>query len=344
MNINNKDEKEIQIINMHSLSLLDLAPVEYLIDGILPAVGLCMIAAPPKYGKSYLVLDLSTCIAQGVPFLGFTTHKAGVLYLALEDSPNRIKERVMQVNGGTYPENVNLLFSVDLLEDDLMKGLLEIMKLIPQTKMIIIDTLQVVRESTKNEASYASDYKEMRIFKQFAEKMGICILLVHHCRKTIDALDPLNSISGTTGIVGAMDAVIVMYRKKRESVDTQMFVTGRDVENQTYQLNFDNGIWKMIGDTNEIEDKKEKENYESNQIISTIKKCLISGDGEWRGSMSDLIGESCRQQNEIKMTPRKLSEELKNLYPQLWHFDDISHNIIGNGTGGGKHVFKQEGN
>ena len=79
-------------------------------------------------------------------------------------------------------------------------------------KIIVIDTLQKIREATEN--SYGSDYKELSVLKILADKLGIVILLVHHTRKCSDS-DPFNMISGSTGLSGCVDGSMVLVETKR---------------------------------------------------------------------------------------------------------------------------------
>ena len=51
------------------------------------------------------------------------------------------------------------------------------------TKLIIIDTMQKIREVGGEAYSYASDYEIVGKLKQFADKHCICVLTVHHTRK-----------------------------------------------------------------------------------------------------------------------------------------------------------------
>ena len=74
----------------------------------------------------------------------------------------------------------------------------------PGTKLIIIDTMQKIREVGGEAYSYASDYEIVGKLKQFADKHCICVLTVHHTRKQ-PAGDAFEMISGTTGLLGCAD-------------------------------------------------------------------------------------------------------------------------------------------
>ena len=86
----------------------------------------------------------------------------------------------------------------------------------PDTKLIIIDTLQKVREAGGDKFSYANDYEIVGKLKQFADKNHICLLLVHHTRKQ-QAEDKFDMISGTNGLLGAADGAFLLQKEKRTS-------------------------------------------------------------------------------------------------------------------------------
>ena len=68
----------------------------------------------------------------------------------------------------------------------------------------LIDTLQKVREMGSEAYSYADDYQIVGKLKQFADRNGLCLLVVHHTRKQPSG-DKFEMISGTTGLLGCAD-------------------------------------------------------------------------------------------------------------------------------------------
>lgn len=117
-------------------------------------------------------------------------------------------------------------------------------------KIIVIDTLQKIRESTEN--NYGSDYKELSVLKSLADKLRIAILLVHHTRKNYDS-DPFNMISGTTGLSGCVDGSFVLVENKRGSRKGKLYCVGRDIENLELNVFFENHHWTV---TDEVEPHK----------------------------------------------------------------------------------------
>ena len=187
---------------------MDIKPVEFVIEGLVP-VGLVLLASPPKYGKSWFCLDMALSVAMGREFLGFKTNKSKVLYLALEDRNDRLKQRISQILGGEmFPAWLNLGIDSETLDNGFIESLDGFLHEHPETKLIIIDTFVKIRgEAKRNESAYGVDSREAGVIKKFADTHNIAVVLVTHTRKGIDPDDPFVNITGTYGVAGAADAV-----------------------------------------------------------------------------------------------------------------------------------------
>lgn len=155
------------------------------------------------------------------------------------------------------------------------------LKVHPNIKLIIIDTLQLVRgDVRKNETLYGNDYKDLAILKKFADKNHITILLIHHFRKMNDAGDAFNRFSGSTGIIGAADTMLALFKEKRESNKATFAISGRDIEDDELILSFNSNTckWEVIGKYDELEKIEQKQIYASNPTIKTIRKILFESD------------------------------------------------------------------
>jgi len=195
-NNSNEDISDLQYISAKELQTKDLPPTIYYVDKILPQ-GLNLICSVPKMGKSWLALDLCLSICNGTSFLGFNTRQAGCLYLALEDSYNRLKERTNKLLGSTQAPN-NFIYSINCedLQHGFVKQIEKFLKVNKDIKVIIIDTLQKIRSESKNSNAYGHDYKELSMIKQLADEKGLCIILIHHLKKGVTT-DPFEKVSGT---------------------------------------------------------------------------------------------------------------------------------------------------
>lgn len=222
--IENKLENvnELEYITARELQKKELKPITYYVEDILPQ-GLTLICSAPKIGKSWLALDLCLSICKGTSFLGHNTKETGCLYLALEDSKNRLKVRMNKLlNNKEAP--INLLYSTDC--NDLSNGFIEQLEKIlqknPFIEVIVIDTLQKVRSISNNTSPYAKDYKELSDIKKFADTHNLAVIVIHHTRKGNDITDIFEKVSGTNGITGTADTSWVINKVDRFKDDTNL--------------------------------------------------------------------------------------------------------------------------
>ena len=149
----NKPIPKLNVISAQDLQNTDLPPVKFLVEDILPE-GTSILSASPKMGKSWFVLDMGLKIALGEKFLNKQTTQTGVLYLALEDNLQRLKDRMNKVlNNRTAPKMFNFLTEAPNLDENLIDVLDVYIRENPKIKLIIIDTLQKIRSKTPRQGS-----------------------------------------------------------------------------------------------------------------------------------------------------------------------------------------------
>ena len=224
---------KIQIMTMPELMETRFRVRPAVIDGLLPA-GTYLLAGAPKIGKSFLVLQMAYQVSMGEPFLGFPSRQGTVLYLALEDTCERLQKRLAQM---TEQDSEHLILSVfsETLDEGLTERLSDFWSEHTDTVLIIIDTLQRVR--TPDNGSYAADYDTLARLKEFSDIYGITVLVVHHTRKE-GAEDVFNMISGTNGLMGAADGALLLHKDKRTASDAVLEVVGRDQPQLRLHLRF----------------------------------------------------------------------------------------------------------
>lgn len=209
--------KKMQRMNspgyLHTVSLNELYENVYesrppVIDGLLYA-GAYILAGAPKIGKSFLVAQLAYHVSTGQPLWGYDVHQGTVLYLALEDDFRRLQDRMSRMFGVEGTDELHFSVNAKMLGDGLDAQLERFVREHPETKLIVLDTLQKVREATKD-YSYGSDYERINRLKSFADSHSVCVLAVHHTRKQT-ADDCFETISGTTGLFGCADGALLMW-------------------------------------------------------------------------------------------------------------------------------------
>ena len=171
-----------------------------LIDGLLYP-GTYIFAGAPKLGKSFLMAQLAYHVSTGTPLWNYNVRKGTALYLALEDDYRRLQERLYRMFGTESADNLHCSVSASQIGKGLDEQLQGFVTEHPDTKLIIIDTFQKVREVGGDNYSYANDYEIINRIKKFTDRYGICVLIVHHTRKQ-NADDKFDMISGTTALLG----------------------------------------------------------------------------------------------------------------------------------------------
>lgn len=246
-NLNMTTKTKLTVIDGETLMDMKLPPTKFCVETLLPQ-GICMLGGAPKIGKSWLVLDLCIRIAKGEPIWSLPTKKGTTLYLCLEDPLRRVQERLNMLTDDV-PPNAYFAIAAGTLADGLCEQIRKFVPEHPDTVLVAIDTFQIVRTGCID-TSYANDYGEVRQMKQLADELNISILLVHHLRKQGDS-DPLNKLSGTTGISGAVDAVFVLDKSKHNAQGATLICTGRDIEYREMELKLskETCAWEMVSDS-----------------------------------------------------------------------------------------------
>lgn len=215
----------------------------------LVAEGLNLLVGAPKLGKSWLCLGLAVAVASGGRALGKVEVEQGlVLYAALEDPPRRLQTRLRAVLGNEpVPEDLHIVTALPRLPDayNWLAGWLEDH---PTARLLIVDVLRMVRPQSDGKGNaYNEDYDAMRSLKALADKYGVAVVAVHHTRKLTDDHDVFNEVSGSTGLTGAADAILIAKRA-RNTAEAVLHITGRDVAEQEYGLSWDaqRWMWRLL--------------------------------------------------------------------------------------------------
>jgi hypothetical protein len=237
-----------KVISAADLMKMQFPEPKWLVPNIIPE-RLTILSGAPKMGKSWMVLEIAIAVASGRPALGLHTGvKAEVLYLALEDDERRLQLRIEKLSGGrAAPKGLHLSTQWKRLNEGGLEDLRQFLEEHPAIKLVAIDTLQKVRGPSKSSNVYSEDYKVIGDLKQLGDDLGISILLVHHLKKAKEE-DVFDQISGSTGVSGAADTLLVLDRI-RGNAAAKLHVTGRDVEENAFALSFDKetGRWAVEG-------------------------------------------------------------------------------------------------
>jgi len=269
-----------------------------IVDGLLYS-GTYLFVGAPKVGKSFFMAQLAYHISMGIKLWEYEVKKGTVLYLALEDTEKRLQERLFRMFGTDSAENLHFTIWAKQLSSGLDKQLQRFVNEHPDTKLIIIDTLQKVREAGGDKFSYANDYEIVGKLKQFADKNHICLLLVHHTRKQ-QAEDKFDMISGTNGLLGAADGAFLLQKEKRTSDAATLDVSGRDQQDQRLHLrrDADRLIWQL--------EKAETELWKAppDPLLEAVAVLMVE-QISWSGTATELV-----EKLGLDMKPNMLSMRL----------------------------------
>lgn len=223
-------------------------------------LGLTLLIAKPKAGKSYLALQAAISVVKGLPLfsesfdyegdrLDWGVKQGPVLYLALEDSERRFVDRIISQNGPQLPPGLKYVLKAPTIHEGGIAWLLrEIEREHPS--MVVIDMLPTwLGPSVERggQGPYRSEYHTMRTLTELSVSTQTPILALQHARKDPvfkpQSVDPFDAVSGTLGGPGAADTLIVMQEfdakglKQIGGKHARLYVKGRDVPEYELTLN-----------------------------------------------------------------------------------------------------------
>lgn len=253
------------------------------IEGLLYQ-GTYLFVGSPKIGKSFFMAQLAYHVSTGTTLWDYPVKKGTVLYLALEDDYRRLQERMYRMFGTDSTENLYFSVSSKPLGNGLTDQLSGFIREHPDTTLVIIDTLQKIREVDSDSYSYAKDYEIINQLKQFSDSWGICLLLVHHTRKQ-KASDNFDMISGTNGLLGCADGAFMLYKETRTSNKATLEISGRDQQDQKIHLIRDEE--KLCWNFEKAETELWKEPPEP--LLECIANLVTEENPTWQGTATELI-------------------------------------------------------
>ena len=288
---------KLETINAEDLQNRTYEPTPFLVDELI-LEGLHILAGAPKIGKSWLALWLCLCVAQGQALWNFAT----TLYLSLEDSFQRIQTRLFDLTEDA-PPTLHFAIMADTLKHGLEQQIEQFLTEHPATRLVVIDTLQRVRGTGRDSNLYANDYQDIGLLKKFADKRHIAILLIHHLRKLHDD-DPMNMISGSTGLSGAADSTFVLQKSSRLANIASLHCTGRDIADRTLKLEFgeEDHIWKLLEDSKNCSGASKISTLQIENLLSE----LLRADPTYLGSPSALSAK-IDPDGTLGITPKKVT-------------------------------------
>ena len=262
-------------IDMKSLMTENIPELKFVVNPILPE-GLVCIAGRPKAMKSWQMLKLCYCVENGLDYLGHKVEKGNALYLALEDSKRRLKDRTIKLGH----DNVENFPTTDIESPYLGFGLEEDLKRwiegVPMPKLIVIDTLARVKPRTgfSKGTAYDMDNELLRQLQQLAITSGVCIAFITHLSKAQQDYS-FDKITGSVGLQGMTDAMWLIDRGDN-TPNASITGRGRDIMDFEYSVK-----WNDLTMTYDfVGNKTETELQENRKIIIDAMKYFADKEGK----------------------------------------------------------------
>ena len=197
------------------------------------SVGLTLLGAPQKAGKTFFGLQLAEAISTGKDFLGKKVMKGSSLYLAFEDHRHKIQRRLKKMN---IKENEH--FVIEILKADhnynLERRIQEELLENPDLKVVIVDTFAKMRRS--KDRDYDSEYAEATEYHELAFRYNLAIIMITHVKKEIDPNNPFDAIYGSRGLPAGSDSILVMFKRNFLSKNRQLALQGKDIPDDEFTL------------------------------------------------------------------------------------------------------------
>lgn len=272
-------------------------------EAIIPGlfnVGCYLLCGAPKVGKSYLALQIGMHVATGASLWGTNVKQGNVLFLALEDTYERLQKRYALISDYKGTDSLQFCVKAPLIIDGLIELIIDYCKS-NRFKLIIIDTLQMIR-CNNTKVSYSDDYDVIAKLRDLATVINGTVLIVHHTRK-LEAEDQFMTISGTNGILGAADGALVLEKPKRSNSEAKLYCTGRDIEDIVIDLKFDRikCCWDCTGISTTNSD------HPKDEFLEEINRIVRQYGGRWVGTPTALY----RELNDEDLAVNRLSLRLR---------------------------------
>ena len=309
-------------ITASALMGMKFDPIRYVVPGYV-AEGLTLFAGSPKIGKSWAAMGLAIAVSAGGLALGSIKCDQGdVLYLALEYNLRRLQSRLRIMQRQVAPQRLTLITEWPALDDGCLDELEAWAQEAENPRLIIVDVLAKIRPPAKgNDQLYDADYRTMTGLHAFATRHRLAVLVVHHTRK-MEAEDPFDQVSGTRGLTGAADTVMVLKRDIG-TAKTVLYVRGRDVEEIETALEFkrDIGTWIILGAAHEV--GKTNERQAILNVLAGSEQPLTAVE------VSDLLGKS--------------NAAIRQALTRMWKAGEIEKEKRGRYTCHNRHIVPNEG-
>jgi RecA-family ATPase len=202
---------------------------QMVVDKILPAGGLTVIASKSKTGKTTLMIEFCYAVSTGRPALGvYPVTQGPVLYWLADDANvGRFAESWRIVSGDVNVENFHLCVMRQRLYPD---GIINLRKAAAEFHpvLIVVDSYTTIRTPRANGCDFVkAEYNDMRRLSELAAETCAGTALIHHQSKTRQS-DPFDAVAGSYAMSAGSDGRMVV--EKLADTERLVRVDGRDLD------------------------------------------------------------------------------------------------------------------
>ena len=275
--------ERLQFVDAQALLVCPINRPGFLVEELIPN-GVHLLCGDEKTGKSWMMLDLCISVAEGTEFLGYPVQQGEVAYVCLEDTLGRMQERLFLMTD-ELKGNLRLFFKGNTLTNGLCDQLSLYLEEYPLTRLIVIDTFQLIRDPSKD-CSYAGDYSDISTLKELSREKNVTIILVHHVRKQGDPRSIFNTASGTKGLIGAADTTYILTKESDDSDQAKLYARGRDLVYTEMNIRFRDYRWELIERKTQEQLRREHTPEILFQLVDYLKE-----QRRWEGTATELLVE-----------------------------------------------------
>ena len=289
----------LEVVTANEIMDMDLPDQYYVVEHFL-AAGLTIFAGPSKIGKSWLVLWLAQRVSTGQTVWEFPSNPCEVLYLDLEDNYRRLQERLVDLTDGQAGP-ISIATEAEMIGNGLEEQITNFLRENPQTRLVIIDTLEMIRQMRAERNSYSGDYKTLTVLKGIGDRFNVSVLLVHHTKKE-KTKDPFERVLGSVAHMGCSDNTYVLLPDDYVHDAATLYGKGRDIEYMELALRFnrEDRCWEMVGNNMAQQEPSKHER------VLLMVKALAEAEGEWEGTATELIQALEIEEEDMELTANVL--------------------------------------
>lgn len=213
-----EENSHYSFITAGELIKLNLPAPEYLIEEILPDIGISLISALPNGYKTWMYIHFVSCIMKGLPVFGiYPTATTNVILINTDDSLREIRKRLKMARINDNQESKVIVWErrTFKITEERDREELKIITKKWNARLIIVDTLRHSHNEDENKSDVMD--KVMVLFAEVSQACNCNILLIHHNSKEYAGRNSITAPSGSIVIMGKCISSLALKQCEQEN-------------------------------------------------------------------------------------------------------------------------------